>query len=248
MAPQPAIHSPAQVSTSIALNHTTPTLIRLTVTVPNGITSAASTPAAGTVTSPSRHSSASGASVARRCATSNRAVSASGPAAATRAGRPAALAASSASAVTAAAAKPASTAGTSSTDHSGALVTMARPHSGRELVKIGVEAGDDEAGPGQLRTRQQPGQYGQQPCRGCPGVIQRPAGRLHHGWVKRRAVIEGGDRIVQLSAPAAVAGRDIPGGAQRGPAHPGGGRVTGAEPAEAAGQPGQRAGPGHLAA
>src|SRR6266567_1762915 len=245
LAPQPAIHSPAQVSTSIALNHTTPTLIRLAVTVPNGITSAASIPAAGTVHSPSRHNRASGASVTRRCATSSRAVPAAGPAAASRAGRPAALAASSASVSTATAAKPARTAGTTSTDHSGALVTIAyhpRLHPGRKLVKIGVQAGDDQPGRGQLGTRQQPGQHRDQPGRRRPAVSGGPAGRREASGPQRRGVIEAPGGTGQISAPLAVPGRDVPAGAQRRAGYPGGRCLSGGEHAKTAGQPGQHPG------
>src|SRR5229473_71650 len=172
LAPQPAIHSPAQVSTSIALNHTTPTLIRLAVTSPNGLTSAASTPAAGTVSTPSRHSSASDATVLRRWPASSRGTSASGPAAtAARSGRPAARAASSPSAVTATAAKAASSAGTTSTDHSGALVIMADCRQGGKVIKVGIQARDDEPGRRKLGAVKQPRQRGEQRCRRHPSVI-----------------------------------------------------------------------------
>src|SRR5258708_7321849 len=146
------------------------------------MTSAASTPAAGTASTPRRHSSASAAP--------------------------------------AAAAKAASTAGTTSTAHSGALAIMAYLCRDGKLVQVGIEARDDEPGRRELGTVQQARQRGKQARRRTPGIIQRPAGRLRPGRAEGRAVVDRGGGIGQLSTPAAVAGRDVPRRAQRGPPHP----------------------------
>src|SRR6266699_195272 len=198
--PQPAIHTPAQVSTSIALNHTTPTLIRLTATGPNGITTADSTPAAGTVASPSRHSSASGARVVRRWAASSRGTSASGAASTAQVTRrPAARAASPASAAAAATVNAASSGGTTSTAHSGALPTTARTHPGRQFVKVRVQAGHDQPGRGEFRALQHPGQHREQRGGWCLTVACPATGRGQHRTVQPRIVTEQRGHLGQIA-------------------------------------------------
>src|SRR5690606_7109870 len=183
LAPQPTSHTAAQASTSMALNHTTPTDRSATGRSPSGSTAAASSAATGRTAPPTRPSSASDATVRRRCPTSRRATSR--PGAATAARSPA----NSASPTRASHVTPPSSTGSSSAAYQGSTDGSATRHPRRGPRVIRVEGGHDQPGRrelgadegvGQLAHRGSRARFGTRERRlqrGRPGGAQSGAGR-----------------------------------------------------------------------